>query len=132
MTPFTEGKTFYACGIPVYIAEDETGETHAFNIENGEKLSDTDLKFGVVFGGSKDGTVKSTNIEMRSGFLKDIYGGSFGGSVEGDINLTLSGGMIGGFAYGGGNKDAVGGDINVKVTGGAVKYGLYGGGISTE
>ena len=132
MIPFTEGKTFYACGVPIYIAEDEKGETHAYSTENGEKLSDTDLKFGVVFGGSKDGTVKSTSIEMRSGFLKDIYGGSFGGGVEGNISLTLSDGMIGGFAYGGGNKDVVCGDINVKVTGGAVKYGLYGGGISTE
>ena len=33
----------------IYIAEDEKGETHAYSTENGEKLSDTDLKFGVVF-----------------------------------------------------------------------------------
>lgn len=129
MNCIQEDNIFYACGTPITVAQNEKGETHVYSTETGEQLSSSDLKFGRVFGGGKETTVKSTSVVMKSGFLYLLSGGSERGRVEEKISLTLEGGMIGGYLYGGGIEDEVG-DIQVNVDGGAIKYGFFGGGNS--
>ncbi len=131
MNYIQEDNVFYACGTPITVAQNEKGETHVYSTETGHQLSTSDLKFGRVFGGGKEMSVKNTSVVMKSGFLYLLCGGSERGSVEEKISLSLEGGMIGGYLYGGGLEDTVG-DINVKVSGGAIKYGFFGGGSSKK
>ncbi|MGN1122501.1 MAG: ComEC/Rec2 family competence protein [Eubacteriales bacterium] len=131
MKYFQEGNTFYACGTPITVAENGKGETHVYSTETGEQLSESDLKFGRVFGGGREITVKNTSVVMKSGFLWLLAAGSEHGCVEESAGVSLEGGMIGGYLYGGGIGDKIG-KIRVKVAGGAVKYGFFGAGNSME
>lgn len=131
MICFQEENIFYACGTPVTVMQNEKGETHVYSTQTGEQLSTSDLKFGRVFGGGKGTEVESTSVVMKSGFLYLLAGGSFEGNVKNTSNVSLEGGMIGGYLYGSGIRDKVG-NVNVKVSGGAVKYGLFGCGSSTQ
>jgi len=131
MNCIQQDNIFYACGTPITVAQNEKGETHVYSTETGEQLSKSDLKFGRVFGGGKETSVKNTNVTMKSGFLYLLCGGSEKGSVEEKISLSLEGGMIGGYLFGGGIEDEAG-DIEIKVSGGAIKYGFFGGGRSKK
>lgn len=82
MDYFQENNTFYACGTPITVAENSKKETHVYHTETGEQLSESDLKFGSVFGGSKNGTVKSSSVIMKSGLLRVLAAGSENGCIE--------------------------------------------------
>ena len=131
MEHFQEGNTFYACGTPITVAGNSRGETHVYHTETGKQLSVSDLKFGRVFGGGRESTVKNTSVVMKSGFLWLLAAGSENGCVEECASVTLEGGMIGGALYGGGIGDKIG-KIRVKVSGGAIKYGFFGAGNCAE
>ena len=131
MNYIQEENVFYACGMPIMVAENENGETHVYSSETGKQLSESDLKFGKVFGGGKDCAVKNTSVVMKSGFLYLLAAGGQGGCVEETASVKLDGGMIGGYLYGGGIDDEIG-NVNVEINGGAIKYGFFGCGNSLE
>ena len=108
MKAYQDGDTFYACGTPVIVAENDKGETHVYRADDGVQLSESDLKFGRVFGGGKEITVKSTEVTMKSGFLQLLSGGCEKGCVEETAKVIVEGGMIGGHLYGGGINDKLG------------------------
>ena len=125
---FQEEKNFYACGTPVIVAKNEKGETHVYRADDHAQLSTEDLTYGAVFGGTKGEECEATSVTMKSGFLRLLCGGSEGGTVTGDVSVTLVEGMIAEYLYGAGIGDTVLGDIEMIVSGGAVKLAVAGGG----
>lgn len=121
--------SFFACGVPVIIREDEQGDTHAYHMETGQRLSETSLKYQTVYGGAPQGWVDHTSIRMESGLLKQLYGGSQGGGVRGRAEIRMTGGVIGQWLNGGGLDDNVG-EVHIQLDGGVIRYGLAGAGES--
>ncbi|MBQ2923732.1 MAG: hypothetical protein IJE60_11715 [Tyzzerella sp.] len=98
-----------------------------------------------VYGGGRAGsTVASTNVTLLSGSYKNIYGGSFYGTVTGDTWLTVGGtvnpgssvavheGTTGQRIYAGGNTDTIGGDTHCTFEGSAQAYQLFGGSVGAD
>lgn len=92
-----------------------------------------DLSNRTLYGGSKDEPVQSTSITMLSGKVSCIYGGGDEKAVNGDTNITISGGETayahdnfgGGFGTGG----VVNGDTYITISGSAnIRGNIYGGG----
>lgn len=129
MEPILEGKTFYACGLPVLVKRDEEGQTHIYRKDDGVKLTSEDFSGGDVYGGTKDGECDSTDVTFESGLLHRLCGGGVGGTVKDTIRMTVTGGLVTESLFGGGIGDRVG-DIEMKISGGAVKKSIYVGGDS--
>ena len=70
------------------------------------------------------GTVGSEDVNAS------VYGGGYGRgtTITGNVDLTMTGGLINGNVFGGGNEGAVSGNTTVTITGGEVKQNVYGGG----
>ena len=133
-----------------------TGDTRIFvkgtadvgNIYGGGHQSETDDTYIImsggsvssIFGGSRfSGKTGNVTIEVYGGNVKNsIYGGNFANSSNGDssenVNITLTGGVIGGFVYGGGRNCAVN-DVNIDISGSVQfdqKYAyVYGGSLGS-
>lgn len=145
------------------------GNTHVIvdgkeaNIGSGDKT----VRYE-IYGGSRErpesstATVKypeitgSTNLTIKSGvignrdystttnYYGNIYGGSKSGSIGGDANVTVEGGIIKGNVYGGSKEGSVAGSTNVNISGGTIGYvsntyeegrytgDIYAGGINLE
>ena len=95
---------------------------------------------GGLYGGSNaSGTLNAdagVNIRITGGTVgtdsteASVYGGGYGSgaTVNGNVDLRMTGGLIHGNIFGGGNAAAVNGDTSVTITGGEVKRNVYGGG----
>ena len=95
---------------------------------------------GGIYGGSNaSGTLNAyagVNIRITGGIVgtdsteASVYGGGYGSgaTVNGNVNLRMTGGLIHGNIFGGGNEADVKGDTSVTITGGEVKRNVYGGG----
>ena len=81
-----------------------------------------------IFGGSQSASVSTTKVTMQGGRVQNIYGGGATGSVSGNTNVTINGGIIQNRLYGGAYYGTVQGDINVTVIGGTIQENVYGGG----
>ncbi len=128
MKPFQEGNIFYACGTAVVVREDTHGETHVYRQSDGFRLSNENLRGGIFFGGGKGESFSDTNITMESGFLRDLYGGGEGGSVQ-RIKMTLLGGLIERYFCGGGMDDSVG-SVEISALGGVIRHSFFAFGMS--
>ncbi len=122
--PYQEGNVFYACGVPIVIAENEKGETHVYRASDRKQLTAENFKYGTVYGGGRNITVESTSVTMESGFLHHLYGGCDGGEVTGKVTVVLQDGEVGEWLCGGGTGDLVG-SVDVTIKGGVAKYGVY-------
>ena len=85
-------------------------------VDNAGKLVNSNYTIGDVFGGSKGsstdkrfGFAKSTsvtisepNAEIPTRINRSVFGGGEAGNVEGDVTVTLNGGIVGEDLYGGG------------------------------
>ena len=85
-------------------------------VDNAGKLVNSNYTIGDVFGGSKGsstdkrfGFAKSTsvtisepNAEIPTRINRSVFGGGEAGNVEGDVAVTLNGGIVGEDLYGGG------------------------------
>ena len=90
---------------------------------------------GNVFGGSNNQQGQEVSITVKGGDVKGgVYGGSHSwGTINDNVTMTISGGLIEQGAFGGGygtssNSCNVNGTVDITMTGGTVLYGLYGGG----
>ena len=87
-----------------------------------------DLGLYNIFGGSQSASSSTTKVTMQGGHVQNIYGGAYDGTVQGDINVTVSGGTIQENVYGGGENGNVTGDIHVTIDGGTIQNNVYGDG----
>lgn len=82
-----------------------------------------------VFGGTnkKSGTLAGASVTVAGGRFHKVSGGNryVGGIVEGDISVTISGGIVDTYVCGAG-AGVMDGNVSVTADGGFVKYGLYG------
>jgi len=124
---FQEDNVFFACGIPIIVAENAQRETHVYRASDRVRLSETDLKGGVVYGGSREGDCDSTAVTMESGLLERLHGGSENGMVHGSIEICMAGGVITDSLYGAGVNDTVQ-DVTITVSGGVIKKRCVAGG----
>lgn len=128
--PLVVGTEIFANGNPVIICESTGGST--VYADNGivgvyEEGIDTpingakgiDLSAYTVYGGGRADDIEGgTVITMVSGAVKEIYGGCKTGSVNGNADISISGGTIYGSVYGGGtNPAAVSGTALVYLSG---------------
>ena len=67
-------------------------------------------------GGSFSGTYASTDLTIKSGSWRNIYYGTYTGSVTGDAKLTMTGGTVTNYIQSGYNS-SVGGNCYVNVSG---------------
>ena len=105
----------------------ETNDSELY--ANGNKVEFTEnvtLSLGALYGGAKNGNVASTHIVMKGGNLGgstkshySLVGGCEKGSVEGNVNIEISGKANVSNAITGGNysknytESYIGGDINI-------------------
>ena len=105
----------------------ETNDSELY--ANGNKVEFTEnvtLSLGALYGGAKNGNVASTHIVMKGGNLGgstkshySLVGGCEKGSVEGNVNIEISGKANVSNAMTGGNysknytESYIGGDINI-------------------
>lgn len=116
-------------------------------VDNAGKLVNSNYTIGDVFGGSKGsstdkrfGFAKSTsvtisepNAKIPTRINRSVFGGGEAGNVEGDVTVTLNGGIVGEDLYGGGAlADTNIGSFSVDnfeeatvVTGETVVTGMY-------
>ena len=103
------GGFVFAQGVPIVIREN--GAITSIYDVNGNLLSgDVDVSGCSVYGGwyDVDDTEHSedTSIVMESGTVKEIFGGSFKGTLTGSTHVVLKGGTVK-YVYGGSNQGTV-------------------------
>ena len=81
-------------------------------------------------GGSFSGTFASTDLTVKSGSWRNIYYGSYTGSVTGDAKLTMTGGTVTNYIQAGYNS-SVGGDCYVNISGISVGGRIVAGGTNS-
>ena len=115
---WNEGYTFiYANGNPITIEQGSTEGLVKISVDNTDDVLEVETsKNPVVFGGSKNATVSSSKITMKSGKVMNLFGGGYGESngstaaataqpavVTGNTVINVSGGeahnIIGGGLY---------------------------------
>lgn len=109
-----------------------------------EESVEFDGRLGHIFGGSNGSEVASTNMILKSGNYREIFGGGKSGKITGDTNLLIGGLVNTGIdvfsdhdiaaeycIYGGSESQIVGGDTNIVFDGeNAVAGFIYGGGAN--
>ena len=115
---WNKGYTFiYANGNPITIEQGSTADLVKISVDNTDDVLEVETsKNPVVFGGSKNATVPSSKITMKSGKVMNLFGGGYGESngstaaataqpavVTGNTVINVSGGeahnIIGGGLY---------------------------------
>lgn len=118
------GNVVSANGIPIVIREN--GSITSIYDTDGALLSGaTDVTDKWICGGWNDSDTHrgSTSVTMESGTItKNIYGGSIGGTLEGNTNVVIKGGKAG-WVYGGGEGSSVNGTANVTIHPGSKIWG---------
>lgn len=90
-------------------------------------VSGSSIMVGNLYGGNNEGGyTERTNVDIKSGFTGDIYGGGDIADV-GYTNVKISGGKING-VYGGSNHSTALYDTKILTTGGVIITDMYGGG----
>ncbi len=121
--------SIYANGFKLYIGSGVTSDSRL-----------------TVYGGARNASVISTNLELYGGMYKTVYAGGNGGTVTGDTNLIFGGNCNIGDGindkdtttmspcnlYGGGNNGAVLGKTNVYLRDNAVAAYIFGAGTGTN
>ncbi|WP_456088068.1 Ig-like domain-containing protein [Parabacteroides sp.] len=115
---WNKGYTFiYANGNPITIEQGSTADLVKISVDNTDDVLEVETsKNPVVFGGSKNATVSSSKITMKSGKVMNLFGGGYGESngstaaataqpagVTGNTVINVSGGeahnILGGGLY---------------------------------
>ena len=102
-------------------------------IEFGEGVECTVTKkngtYPYVFGGnnSRSGTLRGASVRINSGHFSKVSGGNryVGGTINGDVSVTVNGGIVDTYINGSG-VGTVNGNVTVTVNGGEVDHGVYG------
>lgn len=120
------GTTIYANGNELVVSNDVT----------------FDGTVSAIYGGGKENASWSTNLTLLAGNYTEIYGGSNGGVVLGDTNVTVGGNVNSGITvsdhsianriYGGGYNAVVSGDTHVTIQDSAQTSVVYGGGNGVD
>ncbi len=120
----------FAQGVPIVIRQNGS-ITSIYNTEGNLLSGGTDVSDCSIYGGwyAEDNTA-STSVTLESGTVKELWGGNFSGKVEGDTNVTVTGGTVTGAVFGGGNQSEVIGTANVTFEGRANAGYIYGGGYA--
>ncbi|MCI8442800.1 MAG: hypothetical protein HFG27_09750 [Provencibacterium sp.] len=123
----------FANGIPIVIKKN--GSITSIYDTDGQLLSgNTDVCNQNIYGGWFDGTNThkgNTSVVMESGTVARIYGGSYNGELNGNTNVTISGGTVSGWVFGGGFESTVTGTAKVTINGSAkIDEAVFGGGYS--
>ncbi len=87
---------------------------------------------GRYFGGSGDGAVESTSVQVSGGRINFVFGGGNGRAVTGSTHLSFTGGEVIGGVYGGSYNESVS-SVNIAVSGGyfSGNCNIYGGGYGS-
>lgn len=122
----------FANGIPIVIKQN--GSITSVYDTDGKSLSnDTDVSGYSIYGGWFDGNnehTADTSVVMESGTVRELFGGSFSGVLNGNTYIEINGGEIStNCIFGGGNQSKVTGVTNVVLNSGTCKN-VYGGGYS--
>ena len=123
----------FAQGVPIVIRQNG-GITSIYSADdpNGVPLSgETDVSAYSVYGGWFDGSethTADTSVVMESGTVRELFGGSFSGTLNGNTTIIVESGTITNALCGGGNSSTLNGNTNVIVNNTTVDY-LYGGGF---
>ncbi len=118
----------FAQGVPIVIKQNGN-ITSIYDTDNNLLSGETDVSSYAIYGGWFDGDnthTANTSVTMESGTVKEIYGGSYSGTLEGDTNITIQGGTAVNVS-GGGVSSTVTGTAHVDFYGGNVTN-LTGGG----
>lgn len=84
-------------------------------------------------GGNKTVNQGNVSVSLKGGLVQgNVYGGGCSSQIKGSVSVELSGGTVQGNVYGGGELAGVEGEVNLSVTGGEVEGSLYGGSLGTE
>ena len=122
LTVQTDGSTrlFFGNGYPLEFGE---GVECSITKENG-------TTYPYVFGGNNNktsGTLSGASVTISSGHFSKVSGGYryAGGTINGDISVTINGGTVDTYVNGSG-VGTVNGDVTVTVNGGRIDHGVYG------
>ena len=100
----------FAQGVPIVIKQNGN-ITSIYDTDNNLLSGETDVSSYAIYGGWFDGDnthTANTSVTMESGTVKEIYGGSYSGTLEGDTNITIQGGTA---------VNVSGGGVSSTVTG---------------
>ena len=118
MTPYQRGRDFFACGLPIVVRMVD-GETHVFS-DSGEKLSESDMTCGNVYGGGEGLELESVSVTVESGLLQAVYGGGVNDIVHNSF-IRMSGGAVRIRICGGGMAKTVG-NVEIVLDNVATRY----------
>ena len=102
---------------------------NGYKLVLGEGLNCVANSKGAYFnlcGGAFSGTFASTDLTVKSGSWRNIYYGSYTGTVTGNAKLTMTGGTVTNYIQAGYNV-SVGGDCDVYVSGVTAGSRIYAG-----
>lgn len=121
----------YANGFPVEISANPGGGTKISWSGSSHIYPASQEKDIVIFGGAEDQVLSGgTNITMKSGTVKAIFGGGNGKSVGGSTVIEVSGGKVLTDIYGGGNgKAASVKSTRISLMSAVVNGNVFGGGM---
>lgn len=112
----------YANGNPVTI-EGVADKKVRISLSESDFIELAESENPVIFGGSKEGTVTSSNITMKSGTVYRLYGGGYGtaegksASVTETTTLIITGGTVSNSMFGGGRFYAHSKDVVINISG---------------
>lgn len=130
----------YANGHPATIsktpgATKDNQVTITFSAGDHESITIAEGDTAVIFGGSKNGTVTTSNITMESGYVYGVFGGGYGviggestATVTGETTVLVKGGTMHTLAAGGLHK-AKSGHVAMTVEAGKVTSWLHPAGV---
>lgn len=102
---YTNTYFIYANGNPVTISPSSDKEQYIKVSVDGatdDFLEIPESGNPVIFGGSKYADVESSHITMTGGKVSMIFGGGYLGNVNGNVDITITGGNLAGYFVGGG------------------------------
>ena len=119
---YTNTTFVYANGNPVVIEKSDEGKVKISVEGTNDFIELAESANPVVLGGSKEGTVASTKITMKSGTVYRLYGGGYGTSadkqakVTGTSTIIMEGGVVWNSLFGGGLRYAHSKDVVIKIS----------------
>lgn len=116
------GKYVFANGKPITI-EGIAGNKVKISLSGSDYVELPESDNLIVFGGSKDKSVSSSSVTMKSGIVTRLYGGGYGttkdnsANVNGTSILTVTGGTVKTSAFGGGKYYAHSQNVEINISG---------------
>ena len=116
------GKYVFANGKPITI-EGIAGNKVKISLSGSDYVELPESDNLIVFGGSKDKSVSSSSVTMKSGIVTRLYGGGYGTTKDNSANvngisiLTVTGGTVKTSAFGGGKYYAHSQNVEINISG---------------